>query len=113
MSRLVSRPRPLTIASVLWIVLGVVLALAGLYQYGSPRFAGNPISLVMAVVGVLILVFGLLLRGGAGWTRIPLTVLGAIMCVGLWPLLVVAPAILLQFGRASQDWLSLPPQPHG
>lgn len=107
---LTPRPRQLGIASVLWIVLGVLIAL-GTYFQRAPRLAGSPAALLLVAIGVALVVFGLLLRGGAGWTRIPLTVLGAMSCIGLWPMLLVVPAIVLQYHQTSQEWLRLPPSP--
>jgi hypothetical protein len=61
---------------------------------------------VVIVIGVVQWWNGVRLRRGRDARAV--LVVGAVTCVGLWPLLLVVPAIVLQHHRDSQRWFSLP-----
>lgn len=102
------RPQTVTIASVLWICLGVLLALAAIGYLVGPRHARlstDPIApLIVLGIGVIFVVLASRMRRGENGSRIALTVLGAILLFGIWTALFVIPAIVLQFRSDSNAW---------
>lgn len=115
------RPRPVTIASGLWLALGVLWVLGGLAAFaeiGTGVSGGDPIILVMAPVSVVVGAVFLILRrklARGSDTRIALTVLGSIVVLFgyfgpliflvLW-LPLVAAAIVLQYRPSSNQWFT-------
>lgn len=100
-----TRPGTVTAASVLWIVLGSLLSLGAVGQLGAPAGVDIPfgaVALVLAL-GVLLIVLGVRLRRGSD-TRVGLTIVGALLSLGLWPALLTVPAIVLQFRPSSKAW---------
>jgi hypothetical protein len=106
-------PGTVTTASVLWVANGVLVTLAFAYQglqylgtygdVGAATFCG-----VFVAGGVLIWRFGSRLRHGHD-KRTVLTVLGAVSGLALFTLLLVVPAIVLQYRPASRRWFALTP----
>jgi predicted branched-subunit amino acid permease len=115
------RPRTVSIASGLWLALGVLWVLGGLAAFaeiGTGASGGDPIILVMAplsvAVGALFLVLRRKFARGSD-TRIALAVLGAIVLlfgfVGgpillVFMVLLVVPALVLQCQRRSSQWFT-------
>ena len=103
------RPTVLTVASVLWIVLGAMFALAGIWYLGTPEgmtsSTGPWAPLLLSLVGVAIVFFGIRLMRGSGGARTVLTVLGCLLLIGIWTVLLVVPALILQYQRSSSAWL--------
>ncbi|MEQ4723816.1 hypothetical protein [Nonomuraea sp. B19D2] len=101
-------PRAVTVASTLWICLGVLLAFAMIYEFfgpGSVPLSTGWLSLALWFgVGVAVIVLAKLMRQGSTGARIALTVLGAVMLLGIWTALLVVPAIVLQFRPNSNAW---------
>lgn len=95
----------MTAASVLWIILGSMLSLGAVGYLGSPQGANVSLAAIALVLGlgVLFIVLAVRLRRG-GDTRVILTVLGGLSSLGLWPALLVVPAIVLQFRPSSKAW---------
>jgi len=102
-----------TAASVLWIVLGVVLALGGIGEVGmslsTPYGAGSGVPMGafaagLAALGVAMVVLAVLMRRGRNGARIAVTVLGGCALLGCWTILLVAPAVVLQFLPVSNAW---------
>ncbi|MFF4624424.1 hypothetical protein [Nonomuraea jabiensis] len=102
------RPRTVTIASTLWICLGSVLGLAMIYSAfgpGQPTLSTGMSTVVVWIgVAVTFIVLAKFMREGSDGARIALTVLGSMFLLGIWPALVVIPAIVLQFRPASNAW---------
>lgn len=114
------RPRPLGIAAALWLVVGVLFVLASLGGFAqiSLGMADDPIMLIMVplilLFGIGFIVLSRLLKRGRD-TRIALTAIGTLMALfWLWTvqifavalLLLVVPAIVLQFRPDSGRWLA-------
>jgi hypothetical protein len=103
------RPRTVSIASGLWIALGVIFVLGTISYLGSPQpaalTAGPIIPDLLLVMGGAFIVLGSRMRRGRRNNRTALTVLGAIALIGLWPVLLVVPAIVLQYRPDSTAWL--------
>jgi xanthine/uracil permease len=97
------RPRVVGAASVLWIILGVFLALGGL----TVAMLSPVVTVILVVLGVVVWWNGLRLRRGRD-VRVVLVVVGVVTCIGIWPVLLVAPAIVLQYHPNSRHWFSLP-----
>ncbi|MFI6537947.1 hypothetical protein ACIBHY_36225 [Nonomuraea sp. NPDC050547] len=101
-------PRPVTIASVLWICLGWILAISTVYYVlnpQSPALSGGLVAPALLVgVAVAFIVLGKHMRQGNIAARIALTVLGAMSLIGIWTVLFVVPAIVLQFLPGSSAW---------
>lgn len=105
------RPAAVTAASVLWVVLGVFLALAYGYWTAVSLAVGNDLAALfaacLAAVAVGISRLGQGLRHGRDERRV-LTVIGILTCLSLVPLVLVVPAIVLQYRPSSRHWFSLP-----
>lgn len=114
------RPTVVSVASGLWLALGVVFLLfaALALQQVAVGFADDPIALlfppVFLLLGVAFLVLARLLRRGRD-TRIVLAVLGGVVAVAALLffrllavplLLVVVPAVVLQYRPAAARWLA-------
>lgn len=103
------RPTVLTVATVLWIVLGALLALGAIWYLGTPggsTLSTGPLAPILAaIVGVTFIVFGIRLRGGSNGARTVLTVLGCLLLLGIWSAPLVVPALILQYHRSSSAWL--------
>lgn len=103
-----ARPKAVGIASALWICLGAMLALAAIYYLGTPAgmtLATGPIApLVLCTIGVTLIVFGVRLRRGRRGARTVLTVMGCLLLIGLWTVLFVVPALVLQYRASNKEW---------
>jgi hypothetical protein len=114
------RPRPLGIAAALWLVVGVLFVLGGFGGFAQigVGMVDDPIMLVMVpvilLVGIGFVVLSRLLKRGRD-TRIALTAIGTIVVLfWLWSvkilalplLLLVVPAIVLQYRPDSGRWLA-------
>ncbi|KJK52674.1 hypothetical protein UK23_03500 [Lentzea aerocolonigenes] len=97
------RPLVVTIAWVLWLALGLVIVLGSLYQ--DIRLA----NILIAIYGGVLLLFNRQLKRGRD-RRLVLSVMGGIFCLALWPLLVVVPAIVLQYLPESRLWFNAQPR---
>ncbi|MET9632991.1 hypothetical protein ABZX92_36590 [Lentzea sp. NPDC006480] len=93
------RPLVVTIAWVLWLVFGLVIVLGSLYQ--DIRLA----NILIAIYGGVLLLFNRQLKRGRD-RRLVLSVMGGLFCLALWPLLVVVPAIVLQYLPESRLWFA-------
>lgn len=95
----------------LWVVLGVFLALAYGYWTAVSLAVGNDLAALfaacLAAVAVGISRLGQGLRHGRDERRV-LTVIGILTCLSLVPLVLVVPAIVLQYRPSSRHWFSLP-----
>ncbi len=92
-------------ASRLWVALGSVFALGGLGSSIRPYSYPAELGLVLIALGVVILALGLRLKRGSD-TRVLLTVLSMLTAIGVWPLLLVVPAIVLQNRLDSTEWFA-------
>jgi hypothetical protein len=103
------RPRNVTIAATIWIVFGALLALGGLSYALNPQASATlstgPLAPVFLIgLGVAFIILATRLRTGKNGSRIALTVMGALLLVGLWTVLFVVPAIVFQFLPDSNTW---------
>ncbi|WP_344901519.1 hypothetical protein [Actinomadura meridiana] len=101
-----ARPRTIKIASILWICLGVILILGMLAQLGQPYSVTlNPlVPPILIGVGIAFIVLATRMRAGSTGARTALTVLGAILLLGLWTALLIIPAMALQARPSSRAW---------
>lgn len=114
------RPVVVSVASGLWLALGLVFLLLAVFalQQVAVGLADDPIVLLFAPVFVLIgaafLVLARLFRCGRD-TRIALAVLGGVVALAALVfffllavplLLVVVPAVVLQYRPATARWLA-------
>jgi hypothetical protein len=100
-------PPPLGLrwAAWLWVALGAITVVGALGVVVSEHYSVE-LLLVFLCYGVVVCVLARKLKRGID-TRIALTVLGVIITImGGWPLLLVAPAIILQNVPKSRGWLS-------
>ncbi|WP_165974961.1 cytochrome d ubiquinol oxidase subunit II [Nonomuraea deserti] len=101
-------PRTVTIASTVWICFGALLAAGVIFTAlspDSPPLSTGPIALLLWIgVAVALIVLAKLMRQGSTGARTALTVLGAVSLFGIWTVLFVAPAIVLQFLPDSNAW---------
>lgn len=113
------RPRTVTAASVLWIILGVTLVAGGIGESAatSANFPGGPADaaavVVVAGIGVIFIVLAARMRRGRQDARTALTVIGSISMIFLWPIVLVVPALILQYRRGNKAWFAAnrPPSP--
>lgn len=106
-----ARPDTVTVASILWIVVGPLSVLLGVWillqalVYGYlPTIVGSAIVLcVIAGFGIAFVNLSGSLRRGRD-VRTTLTVLGVILCFLICPAFVVVPAIVLQYLPSSGRW---------
>ncbi|MGH3391905.1 MAG: hypothetical protein ACRDOO_23790 [Actinomadura sp.] len=89
----------------LWSVLGWLLSLGAVGFVITPDGAGTSLVAIALVLGlgILIIALGSRLRRGVD-TRVVLTVLGSMLMLAIWPVLLVVPAIVLQFRPGSKAW---------
>lgn len=110
-----ARPTPVMVAAVLWIILGAITSLGGLgllaemvnAPYSSTYGGGAgaiPSGSLVVVVGVATIALGHRLRQGYGGVRIGLTCLGMVSLLGGVTVLLVVPAVTLQFLPVSNAW---------
>lgn len=111
------RPGAVTAAAVLWITEGVLLTLA--YGFEALRAFGTEGDVVrgtfacaFTVGAALLWRFGSRLRHGHD-NRAALTALGAVSGLAIVTLVLVVPAIVLQYRPASRRWFALPPADGG
>ncbi len=114
--QLLARPRAVTAASVLWICLGVLLALDTNrqlmldtnWQLVDLRTAAvNSISVLLEMgAGAAFIVLASFLLRGSNRAGTALIVLGASLLLFCWPALFVVPAIVLQFRPRSSAWFN-------
>ncbi|MQA03514.1 MAG: hypothetical protein GEV07_12605 [Streptosporangiales bacterium] len=65
------------------------------------------VFVLLGGVGVAVIVLAAAMRRGASsWVRMTLTVVGCLFAFGLWPMLLVIPAIVLQFKAPSNAWFT-------
>lgn len=100
-------------AAVLWICTGAVLCLLiavdmGIFANSNPDpgsyGSSNPGAYLIVGVGVACIVLGTRLRRGSNGARVALTILGVPALVGLVTVLLIIPAIVLQFLPTSNEW---------
>ncbi|MEO3790704.1 hypothetical protein ABGB14_10850 [Nonomuraea sp. B10E15] len=101
-------PRTVTIASTVWICFGGLLAAGVIFTAlspDSPPLSTGPFALLLWIgVAVAMIVLAKLMRQGSTGARTALTVLGVVALVGIWTVLFVVPAIVLQFLPGSNAW---------
>ncbi|MFC5748395.1 hypothetical protein [Actinomadura rugatobispora] len=102
------RPRNVTIAATIWIVFAVILALGGLSYALNPEATNlnaGPFAPVFLIgLGAAFVILAIRLRKGGNGARIALTVMGALLLVGVWTVLFVVPALVFQFLPDSNAW---------
>ncbi|ALG10509.1 hypothetical protein [Kibdelosporangium phytohabitans] len=108
-------PQPVAAAAKLWsIVAGVCTFAYGFAAFGA--FAQGTDSLTVAavaltVVSLLCWRFGQDLRAGHD-RRTALAVFGILASLSLIPLVLVIPALVLQYRPASNRWFAMAPEPN-
>ena len=60
------------------------------------------------ILGAAIVVCAALLKRRHGYARVAVTALGAVSCIGIWPIILVIPAVVLQFLSDSNAWFRGP-----
>lgn len=112
------RPQAVTAASVLWIILGGVLIAGAIGEAAelsayAPDGAGASAGGFVIVVGVVLIILATRMRRGKEGARTALTVIGSILMLALWPILLVVPALILQFRPDNKAWFAAnrPPPP--
>ncbi|HEU0088139.1 MAG TPA: hypothetical protein VFQ77_10895 [Pseudonocardiaceae bacterium] len=126
----VTRPGTVVAAVVCWLLAGLILIFSGAVTVAAARtqeaknaladlFAKSQVQiseeaieqlligtgLAAVAVGLLTIVFGTLLLGGANWARITVTVLGVLgVLIVLLPAPLVLLALVLQFVPSSNAW---------
>lgn len=101
------RPGAVTAAWVLWICLGVLFALGGLwalFTYSASLSTGPFAPLMVTAFGVALVLVARQFGDGSKRARVALTVMGIIALVGMWTVVLVLPALVLQFLPASSTW---------
>lgn len=105
--RPVTRPVPVAVATALWIILGVITGLGAVGYYLMPYGGSDisPVSILFVVgIGVAFIVLATFVLRGSNGARIAVTVLGGVMLLGVWTIVFVVPAIVLQFLPSSNVW---------
>jgi hypothetical protein len=87
----------------------VIFVLGMIGYLGSPQSAGLATGPIVPsffiVMGVVFIALGSRMRRGRRDTRTALTVFGSISLIGVWTVLFVVPAIVLQYRPESTAWL--------
>ncbi|WP_328994192.1 hypothetical protein OG394_07210 [Kribbella sp. NBC_01245] len=109
----VARPRTITAAYLLWMIVAATLILFGgfLLVTGWLAFVDATnltASALLVVLGFAVWWFGTLLAGGRD-VRLVLLVMGGASCLALLPAVFAVAAIVLQFVPPSQRWFQLAP----
>ncbi|CAM3587875.1 hypothetical protein KIPE111705_15635 [Kibdelosporangium persicum] len=108
----VPAPGAIKAASTLWIITGVLVTFA--YGYAAFRAYGAgddrlaALAAVFTVVGLVLWRFGRALRYGRDHRR-ALMVCGALVSIAIIPLILVIPAMVLQYQQTGNHWFALPP----
>ncbi|MFC0625765.1 hypothetical protein [Kribbella deserti] len=112
----VPRPRTITAAYVLWLLVAATLILFGgfLLVTGWLSFvdaANLTVRVMLVLLGFGVWWFATLLAAGRD-VRLVLLIMGGMSCLVLLPALFAIAAIALQFVPASQRWFQLTPLDH-
>ncbi|MFK4083052.1 hypothetical protein ACI2LF_03020 [Kribbella sp. NPDC020789] len=111
-SQEVPRPRTLTIAYALWLIVAAYLILGG----GFLVFSGwlTALDATRLTIRFAVVVLGFFVWGtsaavaGGRDSRAALLVLGVLSCFTILPILFVVPAVVLQYTGPARRWFELP-----
>ncbi|RKR91893.1 hypothetical protein BDK92_6321 [Micromonospora pisi] len=102
------RPATVTVASILWIILGALTTVGAstmaLQAAGSGTLTELIAALAVTALGIYLWVLGVRLRRGRD-VRVALTVLGLAYSLVIWPAIFAVPAVVLQYRPSSKQWL--------
>jgi hypothetical protein len=99
------RPRVVSAASVLWILLGAMLILSTLYAW-TEMGIGSLAWLIVAGIGVIFLLLGYGVRRGSTAARTRADFIGGLLSIFGLPLIFAVPAIILQHRPSANAWFA-------
>ncbi len=79
--------------------------LGGLVPLPHPELFSTPIVIAMMSIGVLVVVLGRKLKQDVD-VRCALVAASVVTLIGLWPVLLVLPATVLQYRSSSNAWFT-------